>query len=204
MEVYKRFETINFYNMKIKNLATLLVLALSMSAWAQGVGVNETGNDPDPSAILDVESTDKGFLAPRMTEAQRDAITDPATGLIIYNTDETCLQVNNGTPAAPVWVCMGAAPANSLITVVGSTPTYTGQNVIIDNNTGNHLITLPNPASPLYANTLLYYRNNSAAAGGAGTATFTTYTPVNNPTCLANRGQTFYSDGTNWYLVGGF
>jgi hypothetical protein len=190
--------------MKTKIYSLLAILTLSVTAWSQGVGINETGSNPNSSAILDVESTDKGFLAPRMNSTQRDAITNPATGLIIYNTTETCLQVNNGTPAAPTWICMGAAPTNSLLVATVSVPTYAGQNVILDNNTGNHFITLPNPASPVYANTILYYRNNSVAAGGAGTATFQTYVPVNNTTCLANRGQTFYSDGTNWYLVGGF
>ena len=42
---------------------------------------------PDPSAILDMTSTFKGFLMPRMTIAQRDAIPTPAEGLMIYNTD---------------------------------------------------------------------------------------------------------------------
>jgi len=51
------------------------------------VGINTLS--PDTSAILDVKSSDKGFLPPRMTEAQRDAISLPATGLLIYQTDET-------------------------------------------------------------------------------------------------------------------
>lgn len=41
------------------------------------------------SALLDVSSTDKGFLIPRMTEVQRDAIAAPATGLLIFQTDGT-------------------------------------------------------------------------------------------------------------------
>lgn len=56
-------------------------------ALAQGIAVNGDGADPDASAMLDVKSTTKGFLAPRMTLAQRDAIAAPATGLIIYQTD---------------------------------------------------------------------------------------------------------------------
>jgi hypothetical protein len=44
---------------------------------------------PDASAQLDVSSTTKGFLPPRMTEAQRNAITLPADGLVIYQTDGT-------------------------------------------------------------------------------------------------------------------
>jgi len=92
--------------MKTKIYSLFAIITLSLTAWSQGVGINETGNNPNPSAILDVESTDKGFLPPRMTEAQRDGITSPAKGLIVYNTDEDCIQVNNGTPASPNWECL--------------------------------------------------------------------------------------------------
>jgi hypothetical protein len=49
------------------------------------------------SAILDLTSTTKGVLTPRMTTAQRDAITSPATGLTLYNTTTNALQNYNGT-----------------------------------------------------------------------------------------------------------
>src|SRR5690606_8327358 len=55
-----------------------------------GIGFSQTGigtNSPDPSAQLEVSSTDKGILIPRMSEAQRDAIATPATGLLIFQTD---------------------------------------------------------------------------------------------------------------------
>ena len=44
---------------------------------------------PDASAVLELASTGKGFLAPRMTVTERDAITTPAIGLLIYQTDST-------------------------------------------------------------------------------------------------------------------
>jgi hypothetical protein len=47
------------------------------------------GQFNDPSAILQIESTTKGFLLPRMTQAQREAIAAPATGLEVYQTDGT-------------------------------------------------------------------------------------------------------------------
>ena len=67
-------------------LSFLIVMGLSRVS-AQGIAVNGDGADPDASAVLDVKSTTKGFLAPRMTLAQRNAIAAPATGLIIYQTD---------------------------------------------------------------------------------------------------------------------
>jgi hypothetical protein len=55
-------------------LTAVTVAFLAGSAWAQGVGVNETGADPHPSAILDASSTNKGFLPPRMTVTERNEI----------------------------------------------------------------------------------------------------------------------------------
>lgn len=54
---------------------------------AQGLGVNTTGAMADTSAMLDVSSTTKGVLIPRMTISQRNAIVTPATGLMVYQTD---------------------------------------------------------------------------------------------------------------------
>ncbi len=48
------------------------------------VAINSSGNDPDNSAMLEIAATDKGLLIPRLTQAQRDAIPFPATGLLIY------------------------------------------------------------------------------------------------------------------------
>lgn len=52
---------------------------------------------PSSTAILDLTSTTKGLLPPRMTTAQRDAIASPATGLTIYNTTTSRLEVRNST-----------------------------------------------------------------------------------------------------------
>lgn len=59
---------------------------------AQGVTVG-TNNPPDPTAILDVQSVAKGFLGPRLTTSQRNAIVSPAAGLQVYNTTTNCLEV---------------------------------------------------------------------------------------------------------------
>lgn len=62
---------------------------------------------PDASAMLQVESTTKGLLVPRMLAAQRQAIVDPAPGLIVYQTDGTPgFYYNAGTSVAPAWVVL--------------------------------------------------------------------------------------------------
>jgi uncharacterized protein (TIGR02145 family) len=61
------------------------------------------GKIPDSSAILDLQSNNRGLLLPRMTTAQRNAITNPASALMVFNTSTNCLEVNLGTPASPDW-----------------------------------------------------------------------------------------------------
>jgi hypothetical protein len=63
------------------------ILAFFSSAVMAQVGVGTTS--PDASAQLDITSTTKGLLIPRMTAAQRTAIATPAAGLMVYQTDGT-------------------------------------------------------------------------------------------------------------------
>ncbi|MCB9317449.1 MAG: SBBP repeat-containing protein, partial [Lewinellaceae bacterium] len=71
----------------------LLFLASGLSAQ---VAINQDNSTPDPSAMLDLKSSDKGLLLPRMTTAQRDAIPNPVPGLIIYNTQDSCFNYYTG------------------------------------------------------------------------------------------------------------
>lgn len=69
-----------------------IIITLSLfatSVLAQNVGINNTGGAPNSSAGLDVDFTNKGVLIPRMTQAQRNLIASPATGLLIFQTDQT-------------------------------------------------------------------------------------------------------------------
>lgn len=92
--------------MKRISLAVAFTL-FSIIVTAQNVGIGTTL--PDNSAILDVSSTDKGLLVPRMDAAQRTAIASPAKGLLIYQTQSPeGFYYNNGTAAAPDWILLGA------------------------------------------------------------------------------------------------
>ncbi|MBK6347414.1 MAG: hypothetical protein IPF68_16070 [Bacteroidales bacterium] len=62
------------------------LMILNDQNFAQGVAISNDNSNPDPSAMLDVKSINRGLLIPSMTTAQRDAIVSPAEGLIIYNT----------------------------------------------------------------------------------------------------------------------
>jgi len=69
-----------------KIILLLTIIIASASAFAQ-VAINTDGSNPNASAMLDVKSIDKGMLVPRMTSAQRTAISSPANGLLVYDTN---------------------------------------------------------------------------------------------------------------------
>ena len=83
-----------------KNFILLSVLVISGTAYGQ-VGIGTPS--PDASAILDLTSTNKGFLLPRMTTTERNLILLPATGLNIYNVTTNSPEVNTGPPGGPIW-----------------------------------------------------------------------------------------------------
>ena len=74
--------------MKTIFLFTIMMGLTGLCTYAQ-VSVNNDNSNPDPSAMLDVKSTDKGFLVPRMDSAQRVTIASPAKGLLVYQTNGT-------------------------------------------------------------------------------------------------------------------
>jgi hypothetical protein len=73
---------------RVLRIAVSAAALLVSSVWAQqNVGIGT--NTPHPTALLELYSTSKGLLIPRMTQAERNAISSPATGLLIYQTDNT-------------------------------------------------------------------------------------------------------------------
>ncbi|MDD4148809.1 MAG: hypothetical protein PHE33_02155 [Bacteroidales bacterium] len=82
----------------------LIIGLLPVLSVAQGVAINANNANADASAMLDVQSSDKGILIPRLTMLQRNAIDAPATSLLIFQTDNTPgYYYNSGTTVSPVW-----------------------------------------------------------------------------------------------------
>jgi len=76
--------------MKLVHYISIVALTFSVhTVQGQGMAINTSGSTADNSAMLDVSSTSKGILVPRMTAAQVAAISAPATGLLVYQTDGT-------------------------------------------------------------------------------------------------------------------
>ena len=111
----------------MKKLTIAVVILFSVQLNAQtGIGTAT----PDASAKLEVASTNKGFLPPRMTAIQRAAIVSPANGLLVYQTDATTgLYVNSGSSGNPVW-----SRVNMDWTKSGNDISYTAGNVFITGN----------------------------------------------------------------------
>src|ERR1039457_4807698 len=77
-----------FKNASLKLLFCILLVVSVCRSMAQSAAINTTGTAADNSAMLDITSSSKGLLIPRMTAAQRSAISSPAGGLMVYQTDQ--------------------------------------------------------------------------------------------------------------------
>ena len=81
---------------------------------------------PSTSALLQLESTNKGLLTPRMTQVQRDAIANPVIGLLIFDTTTNGFENYNGS----AWVSVGSSSGNASVATgtVNSFAYYSGAN----------------------------------------------------------------------------
>lgn len=82
-------------------LMPMILLGLHSTSFGQNVGIGT--NTPHPSAQLEISSPHQGFLLPRMTDGALFSISQPAHGLMVYDSTVNSLMVNFGTPARPDW-----------------------------------------------------------------------------------------------------
>lgn len=123
------------------------------------VAVSTDGSLPHASAMLEVKTTNRGFLLPRLTSTQRNAIASPATGLLVYETTSNAIWVYNGS----AWVQLGAGG--------GSSDWLASGNHLYNGNSGNvgiGLNTNINEKLTIKGNALITYVNgNDLTNGGA-------------------------------------
>jgi hypothetical protein len=95
-------------------------IVYSFATQAQNVAINNDNASAHASAILDVQSTTKGILVPRMTKTEKNAIASPATGLLVYqlSPDSIGFHYYNGTQ----WIWLNAASQVGWLTL-GNTGT---------------------------------------------------------------------------------
>lgn len=106
----------------MKNIIYLLLITVSLNFSQAQVGINTT--TPDASAELDIQSTNKGVLISRLTTTERDAITSPAIGLLIYNENTSQFQYYDGV----VWQSIKAGLNIGKSTKYSNTDTSTNVN----------------------------------------------------------------------------
>ncbi|MEO6232307.1 MAG: hypothetical protein ABIP10_19410 [Ferruginibacter sp.] len=163
-------------------LILLIQAIVSTQADAQHIAINGNGSSPDTSAILDVSSTSKGLLIPRMTTSEQNAIVLPAKGLLIFNITTNSFMVNTGTSGSPSWnpLLTNSGAISSLNGLTAATQTFalgtTGTNVNMVSSGSTHTLNLP--AASATATGLV----NIGAQTFAGDKTFTgTITATNLP-----------------------
>ncbi len=92
-------------------IALVLWLTNISISIGQNVGINTTGSLPDSSAVLDIASTDKGLLIPRMDSTARMAIINPAHGLMVFDSTYNSLYFHDGNSWNPI---MGSSSGDNL------------------------------------------------------------------------------------------
>ena len=136
------------------SLATMILLVtLPFFIFSQGnVGINNDNSAPDASAILDVKSTSMGLLVPRLTSSERNAISAPANGLLVFDTETNNFFFYSSLTTS--WIELKpdiAYTAGTGISIVGTTINNTGDvdpsnDLTIGSSAGGDLNgTYPNP-----------------------------------------------------------
>ncbi len=182
----------------------LAVLLFSASTYAQSVGINSDGSTPDASAMLDVKSSTKGFLAPRMA-------TLPATGslpdgLIVYKNDGLEADMGYYYCKNNTWIKIGDATDATQWTTSGSDIYYNSGNVGIGTSSPSHLLTLsgslasnPQPVLSLDVSEWFTFSHQSGYgsinwfAKANGTNLINTHSSVRPSQIGANDGELFFA-----------
>ncbi len=154
------------------------------------VAINTDGGEPDGSAMLDVQSTEKGMLIPRLTTVERTAIATPATGLMVYDTDESSFYFYNGSEWGKI-----SAGADTLWTLSGDN--------LLNSNVGNVGIGTLSPEEKLQVGGNLYLRGGSTWATGEK-FTIGSSEPLIEIRRPGNSRRMLFESGINQPANGGF
>ena len=149
---------------------------------AQNVGIGT--NTPNASALLDVSSTTKGLLPPRITTAQRDLITTPAAGLVLYNSTTNSIQLYSGSE----WISLTASFVPLPAIVIGTQQWMSNNLDVAYYRNGDPIPQVRDPGTWAALTTGAWcYLNNDSTLGSKYGKLYNWYA-VNDPRGLAPQG----------------
>jgi len=182
-----------------KAIVLLSFLFLMVTARTQSLAINADGSPANVSALLDVKSTSKGFLPPRMSTVQRDLISVPAAGIVIFNITTNSLQLYNGTG----WVSLitPSSTAVFLPTIVIGTQQWMNKNLdVAFYRNGDPIPQVTNATAWAALTTGAWcYFNNDSTQGNKYGKLYNWYA-VNDPRGLAPQGWHIPSDA-EWTIL---
>ncbi|MCC6599782.1 MAG: hypothetical protein IT223_03815 [Crocinitomicaceae bacterium] len=169
---------------------------------SEGVSINSSGAAPHPSAMIDISSTTKGALIPRMTLTERNAISYPALGLQVFNTTTNCVNIWMGSSwkqicgdcdfNSPVAgnsgpLCEGSNLQLTATSIVGATYQWTGPDGYISNSQNPVISNATASASGSYSVTATLNGCTSQPQSTVATINATPATPTatnDGPACV--------------------
>jgi len=174
-------------NMAISILLFALLVMGSLLVFSQsGAAINATGAAPDASAGLDIQFNNKGLLIPRMTTFDRNAISNPAVGLQIFNTTTMCFEYF----AYGIWQTLSCATCpmpDDAGTISGTSAICQGQNVV-----SYSLPAIPNASSYIWL-----YSGTGATINGTSNSITIDYAANATSGILTVKGNNMCGDGNN-------
>ncbi len=178
----------------MKHLFLSFLLITTLVTHAQ-VGIGVSIANVKPSAQLEVLSTNKGFLPPRMTATQRDSINNPATGLVLFNTTTNSLEYKSSTGWVSLTTATLSTSAVFLPTIVIGTQQWMRENLdVLTYRSGDTIpqVTDPFEFTGLTTGAWCYYNNDPA--NGAIYGKLYNWYAVNDPRGLAPQGWHILTD----------
>jgi len=154
------------------------------------------GGTPNANAILDVTSTTRAFMPPRMTTAQKNSVASPTAGMVVYDTDMKGISFYNGT----AWT---TANNKNVATKTANYTALQSDDVILgDATSGAITITLPTAVG--FSGKVFNVKKTDSSVNSVTIATTSSQTidgALTAPLISQYQSLTLVSNGTNWSVL---
>ena len=127
---------------KIFFIPAIMLLVSYATVKAQSLAINTDGTTANASALLDVKSTTKGILIPRMLKSEKNAIAAPATGLLVFQTAPDSIGFHYYDGTAWIWILGSSALNAQAWKLTGNSGTNPATNFIDDHRLGDQVLLL--------------------------------------------------------------